>query len=137
LLIFISMATYTRLDLRTWQTDSADFTTARNFSLVNDLDTTAYFTMEGVRIWDGAEYVYKDVFNSASLSSLVNCTVVSGSTNAGFIINPTATATFTFTPSSTIAKEEVRFNAANSLVYSLGDSTASGSAFGVDLNTNA
>jgi hypothetical protein len=74
------------------------------------------------------------VFNSASLSSLVNCTVVSGSTNAGFIINPTATATFTFTPSSTIAKEEVRFNAANSLVYSLGDSTASGSAFGVDLN---
>jgi hypothetical protein len=93
--------------------------------------------MEGVRIWDGAEYVYKDVFNSASLSSLVNCTVVSGSTNAGFIINPTATATFIFTPSSTIAKEEARFNAANSLVYSLGDPTASGSAFGVDLDTSA
>jgi hypothetical protein len=44
--------------------------------------------MEGVRIWDGAEFVYKDIFYSASLSSLYNCTVVSGSTNAGFIINP-------------------------------------------------
>ena len=132
------MATYTRLQLRSFQTSSDDLTAqAYTFTLVNNNSTTAYFAMEGVSYWNGSQFVYKDVFNSASLSSLVNCTVISGSTNAGFIINPTATATFTFTPSSTIAKEEVRFNAANSLVYSLGDSTASGSVFGVDLNTTA
>lgn len=123
------MATFTRLQLRTYQTDSADFSGARNFSLENNFKTTAYFNIEGVN--------GKDIFNSASLSSLVNCSVVTESMHAGFIIDPDSTATFTFTPSSTIAKEDIRFIAANSLVYSTLDTTSSGSAFGVSLNTNA
>lgn len=136
------MATFTRLQLRTYQTDSADFSVARTFELVNNLSTTAYFNIEGERLYISksgvfAGYGYKDVFNSASLSSLVNCSVVTESVHAGFIVDPNSTATFTFTPSSTIAKEEVKFIASNTLVYSLGDNTASGSAFGVTLNTNA
>jgi len=123
------MATFTRSELRTYQTDSANFSGARTFSLVNNLPTTAYFNIEGVN--------GKDIFNSASLSSLVNCSVVTESVHAGFIINPNSTATFTFTPSSTIVKEDVRFIAANTLVYNINDTTASGSAFGVDLDTNA
>ena len=123
------MATFTRLQLRTYQTDSADFSGARTFELINNLNTTAYFNIEGVN--------GKDVFNSASLSSLVNCSVVTESMHAGFIINPNSTATFTFTPSSTIVKEDIRFIASNTLVYSTLDTTSSGSAFGVSLNTNA
>ena len=72
------MATFTRLQLRTYQTDSANFSGARTFELVNNLNTTAYFNIEGVN--------GKDVFNSASLSSLVNCSVVTESMHAGFII---------------------------------------------------
>ena len=123
------MATFTRLQLRTYQTDSADFSGARNFSLENNLSTTAYFNIEGVN--------GKDIFNSASLSSLVNCSVVTESMHAGFIIDSNSTASFVFTPSSTIAKEDVRFIAANTLVYSINDITASGSAFGVNLDTDA
>ena len=78
-------------------------------------------------------FVYKTLFPSASLSALTNCTVVSGSTNAGFIINPNATATFVFTPTATIAKEQMQFSAPNAQVFSLGDATASGSLLGVDL----
>ena len=94
------MATsYTRLQLRDFQTSSADLTArAYTFTLVNNNSSTAYFAMEGTRIWDGAKFVYKDIFYSASISSPSNCTVVSGSVNAAFIINPNATATFSFTP---------------------------------------
>ena len=125
------MATFTRLQLRTPQTNDVNFTAAKNFSLVNNISTTAYFNIEGVNGYD--------VFNSASLTSLVNCSVITESLHAGFIINPNATATFTFTPGSgnTILKENVRFIASNSLVFSTADLTASGSAFGVDLDTNA
>ena len=129
------MATYTRLQLRSFQTSSFDFLAQANtFTLVNNNSSTAYFAMEGVRYWDGTRHVYKILFPSASLSGLVNCTVVSGSTNAGFIINPNATATFVFTPIATIAKEQMQFSAPNAQVFSLGDATASGSLFGVDLN---
>jgi len=72
------MATFTRLQLRTYQTDSEDFLGARTFELVNNLSTTAYFNIEGTN--------GKDVFNSASLSSLVNCSVVTESIHAGFIV---------------------------------------------------
>ena len=123
------MANFTRLQLRTYQTDTFDFSGARNFSLENNLRTTAYFNIEGVN--------GKDIFNTASLSSLVNCSVVTESIHAGFIVDSNSTATFTFTPSATIAKEDVRFIASNTLVYNINDTTASGSAFGVDLDTNA
>ena len=73
---------------------------------------------------------YKDVFDSASLSSLSNCTVVSGSLNAGFIVDPSATATFTFTPTSTISKDLVLFSAPNAKVISGSTETF----YGVDLD---
>ena len=138
MLIFISMATsYTRLQLRSFQTSSTDLDAlAYTFTLENNNSTTAYFAMEGVSYWNGSQFVYKDVFNSASLSSLVNCTVVSGSTNAGFIIDPNATATFDFTPTATIAKSQMQFSAPNTIVYSVADTTASGSLLGVDLGIN-
>jgi len=127
-------SSYTRLQLRDFQTSTADLTAqAYTFTLVNNNSSTAYFAMEGVRYWDGAGFVYKTLFPSASLSSLTNCTVVSGSTNAGFIIDPNATATFIFTPTATIAKEQMQFSAPNARVFSLGDATASGSLLGVDL----
>ena len=79
--------------------------------------------MEGARYYVSESGVfvghkYKDVFNSASLSSLSNCTVVSGSQNAGFIIDPSATGSFTFTPTSTINKDLVLFSAPNAKVIS-------------------
>ena len=74
------MANFTRLQLRTYQTDTSNFSGPRNFSLENNLSTTAYFNIEGVN--------GKDIFNSASLSSLVNCSVVTESMHAGFIITP-------------------------------------------------
>lgn len=127
-------SSYTRLQLRDFQTSTADLTAqAYTFTLVNNNSSTAYFAMEGVRYWDGTKFVYKTLFPSASLSALTNCTVVSGSTNAGFIINPTATATFVFTPTATIAKEQMQFSAPNAQIYSTGDATSSGSLFGVDL----
>ena len=127
-------SSYTRLQLRDFQTSTDDLTAqAYTFTLVNNNSSTAYFAMEGVRYWDGTEFVYKTLFPSASLSSLTNCTVVSGSTNAGFIIDPNATATFVFTPTATIAKEQMQFSAPNAQIFSLGDATASGSLLGVDL----
>ena len=123
------MATFTRLQLRNTVTDSADFSGARDFQLENNASTTAYFNIEGVN--------GKDIFNTASLTSLVNCSVISESVHAAFIINPNATASFTFTPSSTISSGSIRFIASNTFVYNINDSTASGSAFGVNLNTDA
>jgi len=130
------MATsYTRSQLRKFQTSSADLTAqAYTFTLVNNNNSTAYFAMEGARIWDGNKFVYKTLFPSASLSALTNCTVVSGSTNAAFIINPTSTATFAFTPTATIAKEQMQFSAPNAefnFPGLSGNNTAS--LFGVDL----
>ena len=127
--------TYTRLQLRDFQTSSVDLTAkSHTFTLVNNNNSTAYFAMEGARYWDGVKFVYKTLFPSASISTLVNCTVVSGSTNAAFIIDPNATATFAFTPTATIAKEQMQFSAPNAQIFSTGDATASGSLLGVDLN---
>jgi len=224
------MATFTRAQLSNKATHSSDFTGASTFTLINNASTTAYSNIEGGN---------KDIFNSASLTSLVNCSVVTESIHAGLIIAPNGkrdgfanmsgsvdtsvngikdsltgafsgsagtytgvsasnanvtaslyliestslgtvtvtsqgqefstgdtvifpsqsfgattadgedmtftlkssdivsngTASFAFTPSSTIAKEDVRFIASNTLVYSIDDTTASGSAFGVNLDT--
>ena len=129
------MATFTRKQLRTRQTDTADFTDggARNFSLVNNSDTTAYFSMEG-KVFLGSQV---ELFKSTSISSPVNCSLISSSTVAGFIINPNLTATFTFTPSEFIPSQSVDFFAPNVLDFHLEDNTQSGSAFGVNLDTDA
>ena len=130
------MPSFTREQLRSFTTNSANFTAqAYDFELVNNATTTAYFAIEGGRYYVSESGVfvghrYKDVFNSASLGSLTNCTVVSGSLNAGFIIDPSATATFTFTPTSTISKDLVLLSAPNAKVISGSTETF----YGVDLN---
>lgn len=124
----------TREELRSFTTHSANFTATNfTFTLINNATSTAYFAMEGARYWGGTSHKYKDVFNSSSISSLNNCTMVTGSRNAAFIIDPISTSTFVFTPTSTINKDLVLFSAPNALVYSTGDNTASGSYIGVDL----
>ncbi len=130
------MPSFTREQLRAFTTNSANFTaTSHTFTLANNSSTTAYFAIEGNRHYVSESGVFvghrcKDVFNSASLGSLTNCTVVSGSLNAGFIIDPSATATFTFTPTSTLSKDLVLFSAPNAKVIS----GSTENYFGVNLN---
>ena len=136
------MATFTRRQLRDPVTDTDDFEGNRDFELANNSNTTAYFNIEGVN--------NKDIFNTASLTSLVNCSVVTESIHAGFIVSPNVTATFTFNTSTTIEKEDIRFRSSNTLVLptrvsgaisdgfrGFHDITLSGSVFGVNLDTNA
>ena len=121
------MPSFTREQLRTFTTNSADFTAVvHTFTLVNNASTVAGFSMEGK---DG-----KEIFESGSITSLLNCSLVSGSNNVAFLIDSGSTATFTFTPTSTISQEDILMLAPNALVYSLDDTTASGSYFGVNLD---
>ena len=120
---------YTRLQLRSPQTASSNFTAqAYTFTLENNLSQTAYFALEGKDYYNTAasQSLVKDVFNSSSITSLTNCSVVTGSVNAGFIIDSGSTATFVFTPTSTINKDQVKFSAPNSLVYNNNFATSSG-----------
>ena len=136
------MATFTRLQLRTRQNDTDDFSSggARDFSLVNNNNTTAYFNIEG-GVFAGSQV---ELFGSASITSPVSCSFLTSSTVAGFIINPNSTATFTLTPSSFIPKEAIDFFAANVFMAATGSegghaevvNQISGSTFGVNLNTN-
>ena len=129
------MPTYTRTQLRDGVVASADITTgAKTFTLVNDLPYTSYFNIEGTIYSDPSSpyggVAYRQIFNSASVTSLVNCSVITESMHAGFIINPSSTATFSFTPSVTIPAAHIRFIAANPTVLS-GSSTT---VYGVDLS---
>jgi len=131
---------FTREQLRNFVTNSANFTAQDyTFTLINNTSTTAGFSMEGGQYYVSESgvfvgYKYRDIFNSASITSLANCSLVSGSSNVAFLIDSGSTATFTFTPTATLLKEEVKMLAPNSLVYSVGDITASGSYFGTDLD---
>ena len=120
-------SSYTRPVLRNGTTASEDFdgTDPVTFTLENNLSTTAYFNIEGVNS--------KDIFNSASITNLISCSVVTESIHAGFIINSLSTGSFTFTPTTTggVNKEDIKFIASNPLVYGLEDTTSSGSVYGV------
>jgi len=119
------MPTISKADLYTGVTASANITSNANFELRNNAGNI-YFAIEGQN--DTA------LFDTATFTSLVNCTVVSGSKNAAFSVTGTATASFTLDiGGSTIVKDNIKFRATNTLKYSLGDSTASGSYFGIDL----
>ena len=119
------MPTISKVDLYNGVKPSADITSNANFELRNNAGNT-YFNIEGQN--DTA------LFNTATITSLVNCSVVSGSISAGFSVNGMSTASFTLNLGGvTIAQENIRFLATNSKVYSTGDSTASGSFFGIDL----
>lgn len=120
--------TFTREDLRTFQTKSTDWSGAYLGSLVNNSSTTAYFAIEGDRYYISESGVfvghkYKDVFNSASITSLTNGSLVSGSTNCGIIVNPNSTSAFTFTVTGTISKDQLLISAPNVKSISEGGDT--------------
>ena len=117
------MPTYTRTQLRDGVNADADLTAATyNFSLVNNGDNS-YFSIEGKN--------NELPFTKASINTPVNCTFVTGSKNAGFSVNGNSTATFNLVVTDTINANNIEFRATNPLIYSLGDSTASGSVFGI------
>ena len=114
------MPSFTREQLRNFTTNSANFTAqAYDFELVNNHSTVAGFSMQGK---DG-----KKLMQSSSITGLSNCSLVSSSNNVAFLINKSSTATFTFTPTNTIVKEDLLMLAPNSVIFSTGDSTSSGS----------
>jgi hypothetical protein len=125
------MPTYTRTDLRNGVTASANITTgATTFTLVNNLPNVTYFVIEGTNyVVDSLPY-YRQIFSSASISSLVNCTVITESMHAGFIVNPSSTATFSFTPSVIIPASHIRFVATNPTILS-GSTTTT---YGIELS---
>jgi hypothetical protein len=117
------MPTYTRTELRDGVVTAASITTgAKTFTLVNDIPNVTYFNIEGTVFSDPSSpyggVAYRQIFNSASISSLVNCSMVTESMHAGFIVNPSSTATFSFTPSVTIPAGHIRFIATNPTVLS-------------------
>lgn len=121
------MPSFTREQLRSFTTNSANFTAQDyTFTLESNISTTAGFSMEGK---DG-----KQIMESSSITSLTNCSLVSSSNTVAFLIDKDSTATFTFTPTTTLLKEEVKMLAPNSVIYSIEDITASGSYFGADLD---
>jgi hypothetical protein len=130
------MPTYTRTQLRDGVTASANLTTgAKTFTLVNNVSTTSYFIIEGTTFSEPSSpyggIAYRQIFNSASVTSLVNCTIITESVHAAFIVNPSSTATFSFTPSVTIPAAHIKFIAANPTILSGSTSTV----YGIELST--
>jgi hypothetical protein len=130
------MPTYTRTQLRDGVTASANLTTgAKTFTLVNNVSTTSYFIIEGTTFSEPSSpyggIAYRQIFNSASVTSLVNCTMITESVHAAFIVNPSSTATFSFTPSVTIPAAHIKFIAANPTILSGSTSTV----YGIELST--
>ena len=135
------MGTYTRTQLRDGVLASVgDFTNffpgvGRIFTLVNNIPNVTYFNIEGTVFSSPSSpyggIAYRQIFNSASVSSLVNCSMVTESMHAGFIVNPSSTATFSFTPSVTIPASHIKFIATNPTVLSGSTTTV----YGVDLST--
>ncbi len=131
------MATYTRQQLR----DGVIFDSFNIFpgptytiSLVNNLPNVAYFNIEGTTYSDPSSpyggISYRQIFNSASVTSLVNCTMVTESMHAGFIVNPSSTATFNFGATTAIIRQgHMRFIAANPTVLSGSTTTIYGIEF--------
>jgi hypothetical protein len=126
---------YTRTELRDGTIASASITAgAKTFRLTNNLPYVTYFNIEGTIYSDPSSpyggVSYRQIFNSASVTSLSNCSMVTESMHAGFIIDPSSQAAFTFTPSVTIPADHIKFIAANSTVLSGSTTTV----YGVDLS---
>jgi len=133
------MPSYTREQLKNGVTASANITTgAKTFSLENNSTSVSYFTIEGTSYYYSSSThegpAYRQIFSSASITSLTNCSTITESMHAGFIVDPLSTASFSFTPSVTIPSSHIKFTATNTLVYSIDDPTSSGSYFGVSLS---
>lgn len=98
-----------------------------SFVLVNNLPSVVYFNIEGTSYVSGSLPFYRQIFNSASVTSLVNCTMVTESMHAGFIVNPSSTATFTFAPTTApIPPSHLKFIASNLTVLSGSTTTVYG-----------
>lgn len=100
--------------------------TTHTFSIENNIGNT-YFVIESQN--------NAFIFNSASISNPVNCSFVAEPKHAAFCINAKSTATFNLIVTNEIPKEDIKYIATNPLVYSLDDSTASGSILGSGLST--
>ena len=127
---------YTRQQLRGGGVNSTEVFDSNDvvqFSLNNNSKSTAYFVIEGGRYIKNGQLVYKDIFNSSSLSNLSNCTVVSSSVHAAFIVEPNVTATFNFTPTHDILGNEIKFKAPNAQVITPNETTF----YGVDLGISS
>ena len=120
------MPTISKTDLYTGVIAPSDITSNADFILRNSAGNI-YFSIEGQN--DTA------LFNTATFTSLVNCKVVSGSKNAAFAVTGPATASFTLNiGGTTIAKENIKFRATNSLSSSPGLSgNTTSSYFGIDV----
>jgi hypothetical protein len=135
------MGTYTRTQLRDGVLASVgDFQpffpgVQRTFTLVNNIPNVTYFNIEGVAFSNPSSpyggIAYRQIFNSASAHSLVNCTMVTESMHASFIINPSSTATFTFEATTAVIPiSHIRYIATNPTVLSGSVTTV----YGVDLS---
>ncbi len=120
------MATFTRAELREGAYASTNFAAdTYNFTLTNNTGNS-YFAIESKN--------GESVFNKASITNNVNCSFVTGSKNAAFSVNGNSSPTFSLVVDEEIAKEDIKFTATNSLVYSLGDPTSSGSIMGIEVS---
>ena len=120
------MAIFTRDELRGGVYAPANFTVdTYNFTLDNNAGNS-YFAIESKN--------GESIFNKASIINNVNCSFVTGSKNAAFSVNGNSSPTFGLVINEEIAKEDIKFTATNSLVYSLGDPTSSGSIMGIEVN---
>jgi hypothetical protein len=135
------MGTYTRTQLRDGilasAVDPGNFFpgVGKTFTLINNIPNVTYFNIEGVAFSDpNSPYggiAYRQIFNSASISSLVSCSMVTESMHASFIINPSSTASFEFTAVGVpVPISHVRYIATNPTVLSGSVTTV----YGVDLS---
>jgi hypothetical protein len=135
------MAIYSRQQLRDGVTGSVNIgsTAARKVTLINNLETTAYFVIEGNQYFDPnlpyGGIGYRQIFNSASLRNLVSCSMVTESMHAAFIVNPRSSASFEFVKNvnpSIIPGSHLVFSAPNSLYYNVTNNVVTASLFGIE-----
>ena len=116
------MPTISKADLYAGVTASQNITSNANFELRNNAGNI-YFSIEGQN--DTA------LFDTATFTSLVSCSVTTGSKNAAFAVTGPATASFTLDiGGSTIVKDNIKFRATNSEVYTFYTGSSSGKVTG-------
>lgn len=122
-----------RQELRTKQAVTTEITadTDFEFKFENNLKNQVYFTIEGAR--------NKDIFNTASLRTTTSDSgsnvldFISEPQHASFILAQESTSSFFMSSSTVIPGNSFNVVATNLQVFSLGDSEASGSTFGVKM----
>ena len=111
----------TKEELFSFATHSFAYTSSLNFELRNNASTTAYCILESKN--------GDPIFDTASIYSLISCSMVTESVHAAFIINPNSTASFTADFPDEVSKENIILKAANRKVISGSTTTY----YGVDL----